>query len=310
MPDIGQLLVLLTLGLPAAALIALPLLRPEAPAAASDGDREAFELQRRVAYEAIRDLDADLAAGGITPEQHETLRADAEGRASAALVALDAVEPASRPPVPGATVRGGRRLAAAIGLPIAGIVLVGFLLPAPVSLANPTVVDEALAVALAREEARRERIEQLTARISGDPGDSAALSQLADAYLEGASRDDLVAAAFALLALIEVEPDRQDAYTRLITAYIRAEDYPNAAAATDALEELAPDSPDVAFFRGLVALRGDGDRDAAVAAFDLFLELAPEDPRAGMVRSLRAEAAGELPPAPAASVEPETPESP
>ena len=47
----------------------------------------------------------------------------------------------------------------------------------------------------------------------------------------------------------------------------------------------------MAFFDGLIALRGEDDREAALAAFDRFLELAPDDPRAEMIRGLRDEAA-------------------
>ena len=311
MPDAGQLVVLVVMGLPVAAFIAMPLLRRDAPPPAADGEQESLELRRRVAYESIRGLDNDLATGGITPEQYATLRADAEERAAAALAELDAAKaraPQNTVEEPGRSV--GHRAAALAGLGVAAVLLAGFVLPPPFSLANQTVVDEELAQAIAAEEERRDRIDRLSARVAANPRDTEALSDLADAHLAGSARDDLINGALALFALIDLEPDRLDAYTRLITAYIRAEDYTNAAAATDTLERRAPDSVDVPFFRGLIALRGDGDRDAAVTAFDRFLELAPNDPRAAMARSLRAEAAGELPAAPGPSVEPDTPTTP
>jgi regulator of sirC expression with transglutaminase-like and TPR domain len=52
------------------------------------------------------------------------------------------------------------------------------------------------------------------------------------------------------------------------------------------------DPAEVAFFDGLIALRGEDDPEAATEAFDRFLELAPDDPRAEMVRRLRDEAGG------------------
>jgi regulator of sirC expression with transglutaminase-like and TPR domain len=94
--------------------------------------------------------------------------------------------------------------------------------------------------------------------------------------------------------LIGLEPSNSDAYVRLISAYIRASDWTDAAAATDALEELAPDSPDVPFFRGLIAWQGYGDGAAAIAAFDEFLEMAPDDPRVPMIRGLRQQAAAQV----------------
>ena len=99
------------------------------------------------------------------------------------------------------------------------------------------------------------------------------------------------AAAAALQLLIAVEPDRADAYERIVSAYIRAGDFGNARAALDSYEGRASADPvEVAFFDGLIALRGEGDEERAAAAFDRFLELAPDDPRATMIRSLRAEA--------------------
>ncbi len=98
-------------------------------------------------------------------------------------------------------------------------------------------------------------------------------------------------AAVALQLLMNLEPERADAYERIVTAYLRAGDYANARAALDSYAALdSADPVEVAFFEGLIALRGEGDGAAARAAFDRFLELAPDDPRAGMVRGLRDEA--------------------
>ena len=102
-------------------------------------------------------------------------------------------------------------------------------------------------------------------------------------------------AASLLILAVRLDPKQVDAYRLLVTAYIQAGDYKDATAATDAYATLAPTSADIPFFRGLVAYRGTGDRSAAIRWFDAFLKAAPNDPRAVMVRSLRAEAAGELP---------------
>ena len=70
-----------------------------------------------------------------------------------------------------------------------------------------------------------------------------------------------------------------------MTAYLRAGDAVNARAAHDSYAALASADPvEVAFFDGLIALRGENDPSAARAAFDRFLELAPDDPRAAMIR--------------------------
>ena len=64
----------------------------------------------------------------------------------------------------------------------------------------------------------------------------------------------------------------------------------------DSYAALASADPvEVAFFDGLIALRGENDPEAARAAFDRFLELAPDDPRAAMIRGLRDEADASAP---------------
>jgi cytochrome c-type biogenesis protein CcmH/NrfF len=187
-----------------------------------------------------------------------------------------------------------RRLA--VGAAVAMVVLlgIGFVAPEPFSLAAETVVNQPLAEAQAAEAARQAEIERLLAAFEGDPTDTATLSDLADAYLAGSTAEDLQRGASALLLLIGLEPDQTDAYPRLISAYIRASDWTDATAATDALEELAPDSPDVPFFRGLIAWQGYADAEAAIEAFDTFLAMAPpDDPRVPMIRGLRQQAAAQ-----------------
>ncbi|MEK6191106.1 MAG: tetratricopeptide repeat protein [Chloroflexota bacterium] len=195
---------------------------------------------------------------------------------------------------PGLSGPVARRLAVGVAVALTAVLGIGFLLPEPFSLAAETVVNQPLAEVQAAESARQAEIERLLTIIAADPSDVASLSDLADAYLAGSSGQDLQRAAFTLLAVIGLDPGDTNPYVRLITAYIRASDWTNAAAATDSLAELAPDSPDVPFFRGLIAWRGYGDAATAIEAFDAFLEIAPDDPRVPMIRALRQQAAASL----------------
>ena len=256
MPDLIELILLLALGLVVAGFVAVPLWRAAAPTPASDD--EAPVIRHRVAVEALRDVEADRRAGSLDEAGYAEQRAEAEARAVSTLAELELAP--NHAPL-GSRPRG-RRGALLLGAAVAGALLVGSLLPAPIGLANRTTVD------------------------------AAGLSALADTYLARDTRDDLARGAALLLALIREQPENESAYQRLITAYIRAEDYVDGAAATDALAHFAPDSPDVPFFRGLIALRGAGDKHAAIQQFDRFLQLAPDDPRGVMVRALRAQAAG------------------
>jgi cytochrome c-type biogenesis protein CcmI len=286
------LLLLLVLAVTGLA-VAWPLLESRAPrhepAAGADDRDDERATRHRLALESLRDLEADRRAGSLDDESYRAQRAEAEARAAETLPPADAAaEPAQRPPAP-----GGRRVAAILGASLAAMLLIGFALPEPVGIAERTVTNQPLADAIDAEEARQAEIARLQARIAADPTDAAAFSDLADAFLAGSSADDRTRGAAALLVLINLEPENASAYRRLITAYIGAGAWTDARSALDAYEGIAADDePDIPFFRGLLALRADGDEAGAVRHFDRFLQLAPHDPRAAMVLSLREQAAG------------------
>jgi tetratricopeptide (TPR) repeat protein len=271
--------------------IAWPLLdREPMPARApADEEDDARAVRHRLALEALRDLEADRRAGSLDDERYAVLRAEADARAAETLPSADHApsgEPLRAAP-------GGRRLALAIGAGLLALMLIGFALPQPVGIAERTATDQPLADAIAAEDARQAEIARLQAMIADDPTNAQVFSDLADAYLAGPSFDDQRRGATALLVVLSLDPEDASAYRRLITAYINAADWIDARSALDSYAEIAaPEEPDIPFFRGLIALRGDGDEDEAVRQFDRFLELAPHDARAGMVLSLREQAAG------------------
>jgi len=279
--------ILLAIALAAAAAAVLwPVWREASASRADDDELRSAELRHRVALESLRDVETDRRAGSLDDAAYASALAEAEERAVATRAALDGLPADGGVPVARRASVLPVAIAAVIGLALVG----GSLLPAA-GIANRTEINEGLAAAQAAEAARQHRIEELTEALAADPQDAAVLSDLADAYLAGSSDDDLAAAAAALQLLIAVEPDRADAYERIVAAYIRANDFGNARAALDSYEEIGSADPvEVAFLDGLIALRGEGDDARASAAFDRFLELAPDDPRAAMIRSLRAEA--------------------
>ena len=285
MPEI--LVLILGLGLAGAAVL-MPLWRSASDAAATDDGLEADRLRHRVALEALRDVEADRRAGSLDDAAYAAQLAEAESRAATTRAALDAAGPAPRSPAS----RVPRAVPLAAAALIGTVLVAGSLVPAT-GIANQTVVNQELAAAEAAEDARQARIGELTAQLAASPEDTETLSALADAYLAGSADADLVAAANALQLLIALEPDRADAYERIIAAYLRAGDHANARAAHASYAELESADPvEVAFLDGLIALRGEGDSEAARAAFDRFLQLAPDDPRATMVESLRGQASG------------------
>ncbi|MEO5987173.1 MAG: hypothetical protein ABIW50_06015 [Candidatus Limnocylindria bacterium] len=248
-------------------------------------DEDAAVIRHRVALEALRDVETDRRAGSLDAAAYELQRAEAEDRVAAAAVigvARDRV-----PAVDGRARRAGLLAAAAA----AAVLLAGSFTPAT-GIPNRTETNQSLVDAQAAEAARQDRIEELLVDLRDDPSNVAVVSELADAYLAGTSPDDLVRAAASLQLLIGLDPDRADAYERIMGAYLRAGDSANARAAYESYEALSVADPvEVAFFDGLIALRGEGDTERALAAFDRFLELAPDDPRGGMIRGLRDQAA-------------------
>jgi tetratricopeptide (TPR) repeat protein len=283
MPDLAQLVLLLALGCLAAIVVALPLLRaPDADVASEHaGEHEALALRYRVALEALRDVEADRRAGSLDEAGYATQRAEAEQTAARALADLEAAAAAPAAATAAAlaapvTARRvvPRRALGLVGVALAALLVIGFFVPAPIGLANPLV------------DTRRQAIDTALARLKDDPRDTQALSNLAAVYSSGSTYEDMQRAAAAYIALITLQPDNTDAYNRLITVYIRVADWKDASATTDALAKVAPNSVDVPFFRGLIALQGSNDVATAREEFAKFEKLAPDDPRVSMVRAL------------------------
>jgi cytochrome c-type biogenesis protein CcmI len=290
MPDALQWLLLALVAVATAAAIGGPLLHSSRSVTFdTEADAESRALRHRVALEGLLDVEADRRAGSLDDAAYERERTEAEERAAQTLT-----EPAAAATAPAPT-GSGRRTATWLAAALAAALLVGFALPGPNGLGERTVVNQALADAQATEAHRQAEIQRLLTALAAHPEDPGVLSDLADAYLNGSSSEDLRRAAVALQVLLAVDPQNRSAYRRLVTAYISAADWKDAQAATDSYGALAGnDEPDIPFFRGLIAFR-QGQNEAAVHNFDRFLQLAPNDGRVPMVSSLRAEAAGELP---------------
>ena len=280
---------ILLVGLAAAAAFALrPLVGDRHDGISAADDLGAANLRHRVALEALRDVETDRRAGSLTDTAYADQQAQAEERAASTRAALDRYHPDLAPTAP--TTRGRRAAAVAAGV-IGSVLLAGSFIPAT-GIGNSTSINQVLADAQAAESARQGRIDALRDDLADSPQPET-ISDLADEYLAGSTQEDLVRAAVSLQLLIELQPERADAFERIMSAYLRAGDATNARAVHSSYADLETDDPtEVAFFDGLIALRGEDDPASAVVAFDRFLELAPDDARAGMIRGLRDEAAG------------------
>ena len=281
-----ETILLLAVLLVAGAFVLAPLRRPVATIP-DDVERDAAAVRHRVALEAMRDVEADRRSGSLDERGYAEQLAEAEARA--AITRADLERTSTAPATDRVHRVGGRAALVAAGV-VGGVLVVGSLLPSA-GIANSTDVNEGLAAAQAAETTRQAEIDRLLEALGADPENPDTLSDLADAYLAGGAGDDLARAAAALQVLIALEPDRADAYERLIGAYLRAGDFVDGRRALDSYRERETADPvEVAFFDGLIALLGENDPEGARAAFDRFLELAPDDPRAEMVRGLRTQA--------------------
>jgi len=273
----AELLLLALVGGAVALAVVWPLLDAERSPVPPpiDDEREATEVRHRLALEALRDVEADHRAGSLDDERYALQRAEAEAHAVATRRALDAARPAA----PDAAARPSLRLPALLAGGLALLLLAGYALPAPLGIAE--------------RDARLDRIRVLTAAVSANPQDTAALAELSDLYLAGGTSEDVARALASLLLLRDAAPDSRDAHQRLVTLYIRTGEWEQAALATKEMAEVVGDDDrEIPFFRGLIA-RGLGETDEAVRQFDRFLAIAPDDPRATMVRGLLDELSGD-----------------
>lgn len=282
-------LLLLVAALVAGAVVLAPLRRPRRDDAVDDA--AATAIRHRVALEALRDVETDRRAGSLDDAAYAVQLTEAEERAARTKAALAAA------PVDGdtdaAVSRDSRRAAVIAAAAVAAVLVVGAAVPAT-GIGNRTETNQALADAQAVERERQAEITRLLGELDPQSPDPAVVSDLADAYLAGSSREDLVRAAASLQLLIGLEPERADAYERIMSAYLRAGDAANARSAHASYAALPSADPvEEAFFDGLIALRGEDDPDRARAAFERFLEVAPDDPRAGMIRGLLEEVSTE-----------------
>ena len=161
-------------------------------------------------------------------------------------------------------------------------------------LANATVVNEgARRGPGGRGGAPGARSTELLGAVAADPDDAdSALRPRRRVPRRGSTGDDLARAAAALQVLIAPEPDRADAYERLIDA-------PTCGPATTRTRARPTTrTPDRGRPIRSRSRSSTGSSPSAVRTTrtrrwprsTAFLELAPDDPRAGMIRGLRDEA--------------------
>ena len=224
--------------------------------------RHELEEQRDFLLASIRDLDAELAAGDIEPDDHRNLREDYTARAAAILRQLES---------PG--LAGASTLAVAAAAPPAGR---GRRLLVAGGLAAVAVV-AGLAMASSAGE-----------RLPGDPLSGAIDQGVSDKLIRaqrliGAGKASEAVALYD--EILREDPDQVEALAyrgwivHLAGLSEKGLEYLDRAVAVD------PGYPDAHFFRGMVLWRFKGDPAGAAAEFRLFLANNPPPEMVGLVES-------------------------
>ncbi len=259
--------------------------REPAPAAAPSEDDErpseehaALRSERDFLLCSIKDLHHELASGELSEAQYQRLMDTYTAQAAQVLRRLESGEVAEPPP----PASGPRWRVPLIGLGLVGLAAVaGLLLASSMGLRAPgaTVTGNDQSGV----DPRRATLERAVQQRPDDP-----LARIAYAR-------------FLLSAGEPVEALRQfDAAARLDPANAEALAYggwivflgglaDDALARLDAAVARQPDYPDAHFFRGMVLLRGKGDRAAAADELQAYLDLASQSPLSEQVRGVLAE---------------------
>lgn len=282
-----ELVAVILIGVAALALL-YPLFRPVA--AAPKVVSNPLEEEKRALYQALRDIDDDLARGELTVRDHAELRARYETRAALVVARLER-EAAPPTPLPTAPVAGPGAPPAArfpAWLPwVAGsmVVLGGILLALGDNLMLRLPDETFITMGSPDDPERRAwaRVAELRAATEARPGDVALqleLGRLAFAL------QDFDTAASAFLAAIQADPGNAEAHARLAKVLYLGGLPAEAARLLDRALELDPDSPNALFFRAIVALDWERTPARAIALAERYLKVAATPEAQAQARSL------------------------
>jgi tetratricopeptide (TPR) repeat protein len=324
---VAQLLPIVLLALPAAALALWPLLRgagaerelPEAATAKSGATDRRLELgeERRAIYRALRELDFDHEAGHLSEDDYHGLRNAYEVRAAGVLRALDALgAPAARPgadaprAVASAARRGWTRNPLALGAGAVSLLAFGVLLgvsvgrytepdsmpPAPGASVTVPPPPDAMAPG-----APAPGPVSPGAPADAGTGPARPLSPEMLAGMLEAARQSLFAGRYAeaiaaYQAVLKRDPRNVNAMSHL--GYIVAlGGHADAALETiDKALAIDPNYPPAHFFRGQVLAEAKHDPAGAAKSWERFLVLVPNGPEHDQVKALLAQTRAKAPP--------------
>jgi tetratricopeptide (TPR) repeat protein len=315
----AQVVVILAVALPVAAVVLWPLLRDGgrgATASSTAGSERRLELveERDTVYRALRELDFDHEAGHLADDDYRALRDRYEARAAGALSALDALGPAPVPAgdavaAPAPTARGGwtrSPVAIAVGgaLLVAFGVVVGvgvgrYTEPVPAAPVSPAMGPGADAPAMAAPGPMSPPVGE-GGRPLVEPG-----RPIPPEILQGmlqAARQSLMAGRYAeaiaaYQAVLKRDPKNVDALTHLGFIVALGGHADTALETIDKALAVDPNYALAHYYRGQVLYEAKRDAAGAIKEWERFVALVPSGPEHDQVQALLKDArAGRLPP--------------
>lgn len=243
-----------------------------------------LEDERDFLLRSLDDLESERTEGNIDPDDYRRLHDDYTARAAAVLRSIrDGVDARPEPP-PASTRRrvftiGGIAVFALVAAVLLGGAL-GERLPGQTATGNQQLGAGGDPAGASPAERADADLETLQTAVGDDPDDVEARLAYADALLA----DGQAAEALRQYdAAVELDPSNARARASGGFVVFQAGLVEDALERLDAAEAADPAYPDTHFLRGIVLLRGQGDRDAAEAAFTHYLEVAPDGPYAADV---------------------------
>jgi tetratricopeptide (TPR) repeat protein len=308
--SVAQVVAIVALLLPAAAVVLWPLVRGRGDAAAvapRAGAERRLELieERDTVYRALRELEFDHEAGHLADDDYQALRDTYEGRAAAALRALDALgapPPAAAPARAAAertpAARGWTRSPIAFGVGAALLLVFGVVIGVSVGrYTEPVPADPPPGAAMPGGAAPVPAIPGAPlasspdggGRVAGEPG-----RPIPPEMLRGmlqAARQSLHAGRYseaiaAYQAVLKRDPKNVDALTHLGFIVALGGHADSALETIDRALAIDPDYALARYYRGQVLYEAKHDTAGAIKEWERFVALVPSGPEHEQVQAL------------------------
>jgi tetratricopeptide (TPR) repeat protein len=308
--SVAQVVAIVALALPAAAVVLWPLVRGRGDAAAvvpRAGAERRLELieERDTVYRALRELEFDHEAGHLADDDYQALRDTYEGRAAAALRALDALgapPPAAAPARVAAerapAARGWTRSPIALGVGAALLLVFGVVIGVSVGrYTEPVPADPPPGAAMPGGTAPVPAIPGPPLAASPDGGGPVAGEPgrpIPPEMLRGmlqAARQSLHAGRYpeaiaAYQAVLKRDPKNVDALTHLGFIVALGGHADNALETIDRALAIDPDYALARYYRGQVLYEAKRDTAGAIKEWERFVALVPSGPEHEQVQAL------------------------